>query len=588
MKCGLFLLLASVIAFQNLAVTNANPNSLPEEVKTNPYLKEIYNQVERVGRLQWFKVDRFLVTDYLSKNGGDQLLNIKQKISWISMQYDIAMNMARDFNNYDLQYFANIHVTKRNYGNLKVMDELHLKLFGNEDLIGKLASGNQLLQEYTCRLQQSPQQFLYSLYVDYIHIELKAHLLMEWSWMFLRKFGQGGSIEDESRFRRAYKRRTPSTLPRIMDLMSRADRSVWSCDSREHYTYTEVTRLLQGYIANEVDLSPYGTCWSDCAHYKSIKSEGGFDDNLNFEQPKCSGRVYDCRSVESNMKVCSAEYFSNRRYQFIQYESGKVHGKGGSCSTRFHNANSWNRWVFWKCSYCLCLCDEKDQGTQSDRYFNLRPVIADVERNRVVTGVRFEKLNRVFHLLIQEGELQPFGVINETTLQWKPVDGYSITDKDVQEGVDFHMLTYEKRSVDLDELKSENNSMVTGLRFKSGLLIAPKTTSYWVSGSNDQPRHKLSPKDAELSTRSPVPSKPLPSENHFIEFTNSGFEQDVGQSTVPFIDIQDVFSFPAVPLSGIGLYYKGQDGFGGFLAPKLITYDFTPHVQLPSWESMQT
>lgn len=58
-------------------------------------------------------------------------------------------------------------------------------------------------------------------------------------------------------------------------------------------------------------------------------------------------------------------------------------------------------------------------------------------------------------------------------------------------------------------------------------------------------------------------------------------DKDAAQSTVPFIDIQEVISNPPVPLSGLGIYHKGQRGYGGFLAPKIMTYDFTPHIRVP-------
>lgn len=82
------------------------------------------------------------------------------------------------------------------------------------------------------------------------------------------------------------------------------------------------------------------------------------------------------------MKICQAEKNSSRRYEFIKYESGLVHGNEKPCATWLNSAKSWNRWLFMECSYCLCLCD--DQSPQSDRYFNLRPVIADVKNNRLV------------------------------------------------------------------------------------------------------------------------------------------------------------------------------------------------------------
>lgn len=35
----------------------------------------------------------------------------------------------------------------------------------------------------------------------------------------------------------------------------------------------------------------------------------------------------------------------------------------------------------------------------------------------------------------------------------------------------------------------------------------------------------------------------------------------------------------AMLISGAGLYHRGGRGSGGFIAPKLITYDFSKHVK---------
>jgi len=111
---------------------------------------------------------------------------------------------------------------------------------------------------------------------------------------------------------------------------------------------------------------------------------------------------------------------------------------------------------------------------------------------------------------------------------------------------------------------------------------------YYLSSVLTYFRKKISLKDAHVPTRSSVPSIPYPSDNQYIEFTNTGFDQDAAQTTVPYIDIQEVVSEPMVPLSGIGVYYKSRDGYGGFLAPKIITYDFTPYVQVPTWELLNS
>lgn len=65
----------------------------------------------------------------------------------------------------------------------------------------------------------------------------------------------------------------------------------------------------------------------------------------------------------------------------------------------------------------------------------------------------------------------------------------------------------------------------------------------------------------------------------FVEFTYSDLDKDVAQTTVPFLDAQEVSSIEPVPLKGAGLFHKGRNHFGGFIAPKIITYDFSPHLK---------
>ena len=43
--------------------------------------------------------------------------------------------------------------------------------------------------------------------------------------------------------------------------------------------------------------------------------------------------------------------------------------------------DSWWRWVFWHCSYCLCKCEEVTDD--SDRYWSLVPAVADTANNMV-------------------------------------------------------------------------------------------------------------------------------------------------------------------------------------------------------------
>lgn len=66
--------------------------------------------------------------------------------------------------------------------------------------------------------------------------------------------------------------------------------------------------------------------------------------------------------------------------------------------------------------------------------------------------------------------------------------------------------------------------------------------------------------------------------NVTVKFTTSGFMKDLGQTTVPFLDTQDVSMSIAVPLSGVGLYYKYRHGFTGYIGIKLKTFTFINHM----------
>lgn len=83
----------------------------------------------------------------------------------------------------------------------------------------------------------------------------------------------------------------------------------------------------------------------------------------------------------------------------------------------------------------------------------------------------------------------------------------------------------------------------------------------------------------DIPIRSPSPSIPDSKTDQYVEFTHTDIDRDAAQTTVPFLDAQEVISLLPVPLDGAGIYHKGRRNFGGFIAPKLITYDFSQHLQ---------
>lgn len=213
---------------------------------------------------------------------------------------------------------------------------------------------------------------------------------------------------------------------------------------------------------------------------------------------------------------------------------------------------------------------------------------------RVLTGVRIVKVNGVIQLSISQRTLLPFGQTDESEQDtWKLADyQFAATDKGPIEGVDYFTLTYENRSVNLDDLVVPKGKLVTGVRFyhlNGHLILQIRATDFnyfegrlenishnpWVMNENGgQNEIKIVKKVNPLDTVVSDVYLPITSDNSFVQFGPSDIDFDVGQSTVPFIDTFPLESKNPILLGGLGLTYKNNDGSGGFIAIKTITYDF--------------
>lgn len=233
--------------------------------------------------------------------------------------------------------------------------------------------------------------------------------------------------------------------------------------------------------------------------------------------------------------------------------------------------------------------------------FALKNRIQKIEQLRIVTGVTITKLNGVFHLLISERNLLPFGQAEVTppypfTETWKTADNILYGGRTAGDNVDHYTLTYANRSINLDYVTAPKDHLVTGVRFRivdgritldiratefdfsTGRLKNQKD-SMWVSNPNcgkvkiELPKRNNPAANGELSVANDTP-------NAFIEFGPTDYWSDISQLTVPFVDTQRVEPYLPVALSGVGLYHKTANDSGGFIATKLIVYDFMPYIQV--------
>lgn len=203
------------------------------------------------------------------------------------------------------------------------------------------------------------------------------------------------------------------------------------------------------------------------------------------------------------------------------------------------------------------------------------------------------KINRVIQFTISERELFPVGRVNDTlrrTQIWKDNSTSSFL-SDGENEIDYFTLTRQHRSLNLDTIVLPSDRVVTGVRFgaeNNRLHLEIRAThfdyesgklqhleqSVWIK--NDLPnteRQQIQIENPDSPLRTTNIQERFDSIDKFIEFRSTDIKKDLAQLTVPYIETVPLEASEPKPLSGVGLYYKGEIGFGGFLAVKLIAHD---------------
>lgn len=124
---------------------------------------------------------------------------------------------------------------------------------------------------------------------------------------------------------------------------------------------------------------------------------------------------------------------------------------------------------------------------------------------------------------------------------------------------------------------------MNNFHFSTGKVDSEK--SFWVwndkteNSKLDQKRSEVHLQWPDVPTKTKRASLPVSRPNTFVKFTHSDIGKDAAQTTVPFLDSQVVSAEPPMPLQGVGLQLKSQNGFGGFIAPKVQTLDYTSFIK---------
>merc|ERR1719445_1372561 len=454
--------------------------------------------------------------------------------------------------------------------------------------------------EHLCGLNQSPHQLMFNLYNIIALTEIKGYAMLQFSYMMLKIYGKGNFTVEEERARQKFELQAKEKMESIKLVLPQMSRDYFMCDPQvqeEGETFLQVTRLLQGYIENEVDMNPSQKCTSQCSAFNYAESTSCFKDLFCAKQPQCKGRIFDCQFFHADAWVCMADGGEGRRYDWVEYEDGTLLGNKGTCVNKI-KVDSWWRYIFWHCSYCLCKCDEVTED--SDRFWSLKPVQADTNQNKIVTGVRFIKRGKIIYPQIEEATAMAEGGIDETSRAWLEPELISYRDvKNLTKNTgSIFTMSYEQRAMDMDTLEAPEGHVLTGVKlrnigghlnleiqvtpmeFTKGKVVSDRST--WIANDNtpatDVPRTLVPIIMPDIPTKYSGPNSVDTTNDQFIQFDASSAHKDVSQTTVPFIDAQPVAPTPATWLGGAGLYHKGRVGYGGFVGFKVLTYDFSRHL----------
>lgn len=201
------------------------------------------------------------------------------------------------------------------------------------------------------------------------------------------------------------------------------------------------------------------------------------------------------------------------------------------------------------------------------------------------------KVNRAIQFSISERVLYAHGKVNDTfrrSQNWT-TDTFRFIDEG-ENGKDYFTLTREHRSINLDTMVLPLHRVVTGVRFavhNNRLHFEIRATDFnhetgklqnldssmWIKNINEERRTQLKLENPDSPTRTTNIQERFDSDDKFVEFQSSDIKKDLAQVTVPYIETVPLEASEPRPLSGVGLYYKGENGLGGFIAIKLIAHE---------------
>lgn len=170
-----------------------------------------------------------------------------------------------------------------------------------------------------------------TLQIDFVIILLFLHIFLRTSTCFPGDYTSSGFV-----LRKDYEKKIIESLQSTQSIFEHADKSFQVCDPDdfvEDENFLQLTRLLQGYIENEINLNSQGSCTQACSDYSLAQSRDEcVKGSICNKQEKCRGNITNCQSMNDDMWICPGGGKNDmRRYGYITYDNGDIMGRPYGC-----------------------------------------------------------------------------------------------------------------------------------------------------------------------------------------------------------------------------------------------------------------
>ncbi|XP_014232973.1 uncharacterized protein LOC106656487 [Trichogramma pretiosum] len=518
------------------------------------FREEVMSKLEKIELLVETKplISSFFLLGTIIDNHYDEMLRILKE-NYTQLFIDDFVHGVVNYHHY--------------HGVTQTLNGMHSTLYKVDDIVYKYSK---TISSPICPSRYSQVKIVQKFYPALHNAELKGLAILVYA--LKQMHGKQTPEELEKNLdvvKQNFYRRSNEAFAAQKDTMGMISRVLWNCEivdsPEEGVTYEQFGPFI--YRTFEAKEAMTAHFYELCKSINDVESRC-------LEEPvyvcdkyaHCRGKIMSCNNLAADIEVCHASADKTRKYDYIEFE-GQIMAYAS----------------------CLCTCENPD----SKSYINLREVVSNVQENKVITGIRFRKVNDILHLQVQQAKLLPSAAIDPKTKSWVKVNAYETTDRDVRVGIDYHQLSWYSRSFELDDVEVYKNTVLTGVKFAvdqglirlevrgtefsntSGKLKANKHSWHRHTTSQEQ----LSPFQLEyldLPPEHPISQPALTDPGRYTTLSTSSMHHDLGQSVIPFVDLKPIASKnPDVALSGVGLFHKSyKESAAGYLALKILTYNF--------------